>query len=276
LIPWKRSLRIQFKHTQNWLRGYSLQFTRQQTPDQAHRYGHEWSQSTTIIPDRGTPEVRRNRIVNLQIATRKIHHLRLNPGQLFSFCHVVGDPSLRNGFQPGPVFVGGHVRTGVGGGLCLIATNLFRTFLMAGCQILERHCHSIDAYGADRFYDLGQDASIAYGYKDLIIRNQSSIPLQVRIQVLPEAGQVISSLWGQAPRPWDVHVQSNIIQELPPIHADGLPGWIVDTHRSLRHHSSIAHPSHGTAWQPDYHGSSLYHPCAPSPPAIAPSESQGA
>ena len=184
----KRSLRIKFKDAKNLLNGYPSLYAQQQTPHESHLYPYQWNESVTTIPNRGSPEIRENRIANLQLATSKIHQLRLNSGQIFSFCNLVGDPTIRNGFKEGPVFIAGEVRIGVGGGLCLIATNLFHLFLTSGCQILERHCHSIDAYGDDRFYQLGQDASISYGYKDLLVQNQSAVPLQLRLQVLPSLG----------------------------------------------------------------------------------------
>ena len=70
-----------------------------------------------------------------------------------------------------------------GGGLCLIATNLYQLFLHAGCRILERHNHSIDAYGEEGFFALGEDAAIAYGTKDLAIRNSFPTPVLLRISL---------------------------------------------------------------------------------------------
>ncbi|MEP0906750.1 VanW family protein [Leptolyngbya subtilissima ST-M1] len=268
---WKRSLRISLKYARSLLRGYPFFYARQQTPDQSHLFPHLWCDSVTAIPDRGSPEIRENRVLNLQLAASKIHQLQLNPGQIFSFCNCVGDPSLSNGFKTGPVFVRGQVQTGVGGGLCLIATNLFHTFLVSGCQILERHCHSIDAYGGDRFYQLGQDASIAYGYKDLIVRNHSAVALQLRLQVLPETGQVVSSLWGQSPCPWKVKVDSVVLQELLPSSTTDISGWIVETRRSVcdRADDSRAGTNSETmteelSWQLDYRAISVYKPCADS------------
>jgi vancomycin resistance protein VanW len=271
LKDWKRLLRIGFKYSKNLLRGYTLSYARQQIPHEPHLYPHLWGNSVTEIPNRGTPEIRKNRILNLQLAASKIHQLQLKSGQIFSFCHLVGDPSLRNGFQAGPVFIRGQVKTGVGGGLCLIATNLFHLFLTSGCQILERHCHSIDAYGDDRFYQLGQDASISYGYKDLIIRNQSTVSLQLLLQVLPETGQVISSLWGQSPFPWVVEVNSVVLQELSSPLTTNISGWIVETQRSVQDRSSNPEDKTGLkimtedpAWRLDYQAISIYQPCADS------------
>lgn len=271
----KRSLRIGYKSAKNFLRGYPLFYARQQTSHHSHDYTHLWSESVTAIPDRGSPEIRKNRIANLQLATSRIHQLRLDSGQIFSFCHRVGDPTVRNGFKEGPVFVRGQVQTGVGGGLCLIATNLFHLFLTSGCQILERHCHSIDAYGVNRFYQLGQDAAVAYGYKDLIVRNHSAVPLQLRLEVLPETGQVISSLWGQSPDPWQVKVNSMVLQELPAPSVNGVSGWIVATQRYVRNLPTNLTPNpelqplpEPLLWQLDYHTISVYKPCAESNPAI--------
>jgi vancomycin resistance protein VanW len=269
LTKWKRPLRNFRKYSQALRRGYPFYYARQQTPELADRYPYLWFESATPIPDRGTAEIRQNRIWNLQLAARQINYLQLHPQQIFSFCDRIGEPTLSRGFRAGPVFVRGEVRTDVGGGLCLMATNLFNTFLWAGCQILERHCHSIDAYGESRFYELGQDAAIAYGYKDLIIRNITNIPLQLRCQVIPEMGKVTSSLWGKFSHPWRIQVKSTRQQEIPSPSTDGISGWIVETTRYIREFSP---PTYGTIdsedsnalWQLDYRTTSVYQPCVRS------------
>jgi vancomycin resistance protein VanW len=133
----------------------------------------------------------------LKLASQKLNCLDINPQKIFSFSARIGEPTKANGFREAPVFVRGQVLTDVGGGLCLIATNVFNTLLYAGCEILERHCHSIDAYGESRFYELGQDAAVANGYKDLIIRNHSQIPLQLRFEVLEKEGKVVFGVMHQ-------------------------------------------------------------------------------
>lgn len=253
---YKRPIRNKLKQGKAFLRGHAFYYTRIQDPEQADRYCHLWSEFRTPIPDRGTPEIRANRLWNLQLAANRIHCLRLVPSGIFSFCHRVGEPTASNGFREAPVFVRGRVLTDVGGGLCLIATNLFNTFLQSGCEILERHCHSIDAYGDKRFYPLGQDAAVAYGYKDLVVRNSSPIALQLRFQVLREQGEVLSSIWGEQPRPVQVKVESNVLQEILPETADDLSGWIVETRRLVQ---NAAHSS--TQWQLDYRTTSNYAPC---------------
>jgi vancomycin resistance protein VanW len=266
LVPrrWRRTLRIAQKQTTDLLRGRTLALASQQSGAEPAHYPFLWGESITPIPDRGTAEIRANRLSNLQLASGRFDLLRWNPHQILSFCHRVGDPSFRNGFQPGPVFVGGQVLTGSGGGLCLLATNLFHLILHTGGEILERHCHSIDAYGEQRFYELGQDASIAYGYKDLIVRNASTIPLLLRLRVEAEQGHVISSLWGQARQPWRTRVNSQILEELPSSDPEGTRGWIVATQRFLRDSATVAESRPRAAelcrWRQDYQSISVYQP----------------
>ncbi len=254
----KRPIRNRLKQGKAFLRGYPFYYTRTQDPEFADRYGYLWSEFRTPIPDRGTPEIRANRLWNLQLAAERIHCLRLAPGAVFSFCDRIGEPTLKNGFRAAPVFIRGKVLTDVGGGLCLIATNLFNTFLQAGCEILERHCHSIDAYGDERFYPLGQDAAVAYGYKDLVVRNSSQIALQLRFQVLGDRGEVHSSVWGEQPYSIQIKIESKVLEEIPPAKADDCSGWIVETTRSVQKTSDL---SLSPQWQLDYRTVSHYAPC---------------
>jgi vancomycin resistance protein VanW len=252
----KRPVRHKLKQGKALLRGYPFYYTQTQDPNHTHRYPYLWSEFSTPIPERGNPEIRANRLWNLQLAAKRIHCLRLAPREIFSFCNRVGEPTLANGFREAPVFVRGKVLTDAGGGLCLIATNLFNTFLQSGCEILERHCHSIDAYGDKRFYPLGQDASVAYGYKDLVIRNSSQTALQLRFQIFSDRGEVLSSLWGEQPRLVQVKIESRVLKEISPEKADDCSGWIVETTRSVQKTAA-----HSTQWQLDYRAISNYAPC---------------
>lgn len=238
------------------LQGHVLRYARRQDPGRGHLYNHRWTEFRTPIPDRGTEEVRADRLWNLQRAGARIDGLLMPPGSIFSFCDRVGEPSLRRGYRAGPVFVKGEVSVGVGGGLCLVATNLFHTFLAAGCEVLERHCHSIDAYGEQRFAGLGLDAAVAYGYKDLVIRNSLAVPLQLRFAVRGDGGEVVSSLWGQRPCPVRVDVETRVLREIPPATESELPGWVVETTRRVCALQAADDP-----WQEDYRTVSHYAPC---------------
>lgn len=252
----KKPIRNSLKYAKSLAKGYPFHYARQQNRDDAYQYPHKWIETSTLIPDRGTTEIKSNRIWNLQLAAQRIDYLNFAPNKIFSFSDRVGNPTKSNGFRDAPVFVRGQVLTDVGGGLCLVATNIFNTLLYAGCQILERHCHSIDAYGESRFYPLGQDAAVANGYKDLIVRNHTSIPLQLRFRVLEQERKVESSLWGAIPKPWEVKVESQIIEHLHPPDPQYLSGWVVQTSRYIKHELDSS-----STWQLDYQAMSHYQPC---------------
>lgn len=210
-----------------------------------------WTTSITPIPTRGTEEIQRNRRHNLERAIDLINHRLILPGQAFSLSQHLGEPTINNGFRSGPVFAGGKVLNEAGGGLCLIASNLYSLFLNSGCQILERHNHSIDAYGSERFYELGEDAAIAYGYKDLVIRNAFQTPLLLEINL--QGDTVQSRISSSLPKPVDIIVRSHILQRIPPGPKDDHAGWHICTTRYAKQHQ--------TPWRQDHVSFSHYRPC---------------
>jgi vancomycin resistance protein VanW len=230
----KASIRQGLKTSRNLWCGYALHYARNQLSAIAPEYCHLWSQCSTPIKQRsGIAEINENRLWNMQLTTERIDGLLLHPGEVFSFWNRVPAPRLAHGFRAGPMLVQGRLCTEVGGGLCQISTTLFNALLWANLQILERHNHSIDIHGSDRFFTLGQDAAVVYGYKDLMVRNKSQIGLQLQLQVFPETAQVVASVWGQQPMPVTVQVKSAILQELSPADRSGQSGWLVETVRSV-------------------------------------------
>ncbi len=118
-----------------------------------------------------------NRNVNLKIASEKIDSVILKPGQNFSFNKVVGNRTKANGFKDAGVIQSGRVIPGIGGGICQVSTTLYRAALLSGLKIVERHNHSI--YDGIEYADRGLDSAVAWGYKDLIFRNNNKFPILV-------------------------------------------------------------------------------------------------
>ncbi len=125
-----------------------------------------------------------NKLSNIRLASQKMDHLCLQPGQILSFWVVVGRPSLRRGFRFSRNIVGGQVSEAVGGGLCQVSGILYHLALLAGLDIVERHPHSLDIYREEeRFSPLGADATVVYGYKDLRIQNCHDFPVTFSVEV---------------------------------------------------------------------------------------------
>ena len=211
-----------------------------------------WQAISTPIPERGDASTCANRRHNLELAIRSLNNRLILPGEAFSLSQQLGEPTETAGYRAGPVFVKGHVLKDTGGGLCLIATNLYQLFLYAGCRILERHNHSIDAYGEDRFYALGEDAAIAYSTKDLAVRNPFNNRMLLRLRVDEHA--LHSEILGPGPRPVQTLIQSTVLERVPPASHQQHPGWQVSTSRFIKQPS-------WTTWRHDYRCFSDYQPC---------------
>ncbi len=121
-----------------------------------------------------------------------INGLVIAPGEVFSFWHLVGRPSQQRGFLPSRSLVEGQPVLDDGGGLCQLAGILYHLALCCNIEVIERHAHSRDLYTeAERFTPLGADAAVAFGHKDLRLRNRYPAPLQLLVEVGKE--QLIAS-----------------------------------------------------------------------------------
>lgn len=227
-----RRLKCQMRQSlKEMQRGYRQQYAHQQEPINPSRFNHLWSQCQTPIKQRSAANnLHQNRLINMSLAVQFVNGLVLQPQQIFSFWQRLPQPTAKNGFQSGPMLIRGRLTTDAGGGLCQISTTLFGALLAGNLEILERSNHSVDTYGDDRFFTLGQDAAVVYGYKDLVARNLHAVPLQLRLQVDETQLTTTASLWGPTPIPFSISLNSEVIQPLP-APAAGIPGWRVRTQR---------------------------------------------
>lgn len=125
-----------------------------------------------------------NKVHNLKLASASVETCIIQPGQIFSFWHIIGSPSRRNGFKEGRNIVNGVLKKGYGGGLCQLSGIIYHLSLMAGLEVIERHHHSADIYKeAERFCPLGSDATVVFGYKDLRIKNTLQAPIRFSFQI---------------------------------------------------------------------------------------------
>jgi vancomycin resistance protein VanW len=142
----------------------------------------------------------------MRLAVERLDGLVLRPGEWFSFWSAIPEPRERNGFLPGPSFSEHRVSLSVGGGLCQISGLLYNLALLSGMEILERHPHSIDAYGEDRYLPLGRDATVAYLSKDLAFRNV--LPHAVRLQIDLSDRAVRGQMLSDVDPAWKVTIRS--------------------------------------------------------------------
>lgn len=115
----------------------------------------------------------KNRKENIKIAAEKFNNLKLTPGEEISFNDTVGEISEETGFKNATVIVGGEYEDGIGGGICQVSTTLYNSLILSDLEIVERHNHSRPI----NYVDLGTDAAVVRGYKDLKFKNNTNNPI---------------------------------------------------------------------------------------------------
>lgn len=123
-----------------------------------------------------------NKIHNLKIAIQSLDGLVLKPGETFSYWRQIGNPTVEKGYLPGMVLKNGGFTAGVGGGLCQLSNLIYWMTLHTPLTVTERHRHSYDVFpDASRTQPFGTGATCSYPNIDLAMRNDTTIPFQLRL-----------------------------------------------------------------------------------------------
>ncbi len=110
------------------------------------------------------------RIHNIKTGANKFNGVLIKPGEIFSFNALLGEIDASNGYLPELVIKNKKLVTEYGGGLCQVATTLFRSAIYTGLPIIERKPHSFPVH----YYNpQGFDATIYPGITDLKFTNNT-------------------------------------------------------------------------------------------------------
>lgn len=126
-----------------------------------------------------------NKAVNLSIAAPKVNGIVINPGETFSFWHLVGKVKKSLGYKEGLTISGSETKAGIGGGMCQFTNLIHWIILHSPLEITEHHHHD----GFDLFPDFGRQipfgtgTSICYNYLDYRFRNTTDKPFQIVVYV---------------------------------------------------------------------------------------------
>lgn len=105
------------------------------------------------------------KVENLRLACACLDGTVVDAAGVFSFWAQIGRASRKRGFVVGRMLQQGCVIPAIGGGLCQLSNALYWLALESGCEIVERHAHSVRMPGAPV-----QDATVAWNYVDLRFR----------------------------------------------------------------------------------------------------------
>ena len=121
-----------------------------------------------------------NKVKNLRIAIQKLNGIVIKPGEIFSFCYLVGCATRRKGYLDGMLLLNGEAIAGVGGGLCQIANLIHWLCLHSPLTVSERHHHSFDPFPDEgRVVPFGSGATIFYNYIDYQFTNRTNYTFQL-------------------------------------------------------------------------------------------------
>lgn len=130
------------------------------------------------------------RATNVTLTAQRINGYILMPGDVFSYDKTIGRRTVANGFREAGVYVGNKVESGIGGGICQTSSTLYSAALYANLEIVSRTSHSLPV----SYMPAGMDATIAEGYIDLKIRNNTEYP--VKIEAIVNGRKITCSILG--------------------------------------------------------------------------------
>ncbi len=117
-----------------------------------------------------------NRIHNIRTGTNQVSGHLLQPGEEFSLVSLLGEIDASSGYKTELVIKEGKTMPEYGGGLCQVATTLFRAALASGLPITQRKNHS---YRVSYYEPAGTDAAVYIPWPDLRFINDTAHPILI-------------------------------------------------------------------------------------------------
>jgi vancomycin resistance protein YoaR len=132
---------------------------------------------------------------NIAVAAKYLDNTIVAPGETFSFLNAIGDITKERGYKEGYVILAEETVPGIGGGVCQVATTMFRAAMWSGLPIVERNPHAyIVSYYQQGGYPLGFDAAVFSPGVDLKFQNTTDKYLLVKTGI--DGGNLYVSIYG--------------------------------------------------------------------------------
>lgn len=143
---------------------------------------------------------------NIRLAAEAISGKLVQPGEVFSQNEIAGPYTEERGYLEGTGYVNGQAVKDFGGGVCRVATTLYNTAIASDLEIIERHNHSMPV----PYVPYGQDAAVAYGYKDFQFKNTSENPLLIWTELIDQ--RLFMGFYGKEEAP-DIQWAHEVLSE---------------------------------------------------------------
>lgn len=129
-------------------------------------------------------KLQENKRTNLLIASSKINGVIIKPGEVFSFWHMVGNATKKDGYLEGLAIGSKGLSSKIGGGLCQLANMIHYLVLNSPLQVVELHHHSDALFPDDRRrVPFGTGTSVFYNYLDYRFINNTDQNVQLLLWV---------------------------------------------------------------------------------------------
>ncbi|HUT22548.1 MAG TPA: VanW family protein [Candidatus Bipolaricaulota bacterium] len=132
-----------------------------------------------------------NRRYNIKIGSNSLHGILIKPGEEFSLVKNLGRIDGSTGYLPELVIRGNKTVPEFGGGLCQVATTMFRAAIDTGLPVTERKPHS---YRVSYYEPAGTDATIYDPSPDLKFINDTG--QYILIQTAISGDTLTYEFWG--------------------------------------------------------------------------------
>ncbi|HSH35174.1 VanW family protein, partial [Schnuerera sp.] len=154
---------------------------------------------------------------NVNLAANSIKGIVLSTDEIFSQNKMIGPYTKERGYRKGASFAGPYIVETEGGGVCKIASTLYNVAILSDLEIIERHNHSMPV----NYVPYGQDATVAYGYKDFRFKNDKDFSILIWSEII--GNRLYIGFYGQEASP-KVEWQHKIINKVKaPIHYKNNP-----------------------------------------------------
>ena len=136
-------------------------------------------------------ELQEGKVANLKLAAECVSPVVLDKGKVFSYWHLIGNPTRMRGFKTGMMLVNGKPSSAVGGGLCALSNLIYWMTLHTPLVVAERFRHSYDVFpDSNRTLPFGSGATCVYNYRDLMILNDTDQEYFLNVWVDEAAGKL--------------------------------------------------------------------------------------
>lgn len=139
-----------------------------------------------------------NRIKNIANAVKKLNGILIKPGEEFSTLKYTAPFTYEGGYLPELVIKGDEIKPEIGGGLCQIATTLFRMAMNSAMKITNRRNHAlvVNHYNDPVNGNPGTDATVYDPAPDFKFLNDTNNYILIQTEMDRKRQELIFTIWG--------------------------------------------------------------------------------